>query len=186
MTDYTVILPGGLGGVALATGGGKYYRVLSASSPVDVSVNGGFPLARAQGEQQHVPGGIQSLRLSSAAAQTVVVTVTEGGLDDGRVTQTAPVELAQATTVTDNAPVAMLVVPWPLIAPAASGVHRAGLRFWNQGSADVMIGGGAVTLTSGIPIPPGGVWVEETGADAGWHGITAAAGTNSVAVQVLT
>ncbi len=186
MTDYTVILPGGLGGVALATGGGKYYRILQASSPIAVSVNGGTPLARAQGEQQHVPGGIHSLRLSSAAAQTVVVSVTAGGLDDGRVTQTAPVELAQATTLTDGAPIAVLAAATPLIAAAASGVYRAGLRFWNQGSADVMIGGAGVTLTSGVRIPPGGVWVEETGADAAWYGITAAAATNSVSVQVLT
>lgn len=186
MSDYSVILPGAAGQVEITPGGGKYYRILQASGSVQVVVNGGIPTARAQGEQQHVPAGIQSLRLSALTAQTVVVSVTAGGLDDGRVTQSAPVQLLQATAITDAAPVAVGIVPTLLIGAVPAGSYRMSLRFWNQGSAEVILGGPAVSLTSGVKIPPGAQWVEETGADAGWYAITVAAGTNSVSVQALS
>ncbi len=186
MSEYSVVLPGAGGAVSIAPGGGKYYRILSGVGAIDVSVNGRIPTARAQGEQQHVPEGIGTLRLESTTAQIVVITVTDGGLDDGRVTQTAPVEAAQAGTVTDGAPVAVLAAATLLVAAVGAGGYRFGLRFWNQGTADVMVGGAGVTLTSGVKIPPGSIWVEETGANAAWYAITAAAGTNSVSVQVLS
>ena len=186
MSDFSIVLPGGGGDVSIFPGGGQYYRILTAVGAVAVSVNGAISAQRAQGEQQHVPAGIQSLRVATATPQTIVVSVTAGGLDDGRVTQTAPVQLAQATTLTDQAPIAVGIAATVIIAAAAAGAYRYGLRFWNQGTADVMIGGAAITLTSGIPIPPGGTWVEETGANAAWFAITAAALTNSISVQVLT
>lgn len=186
MSEYSVVLPGGGGEVTITPGGGQYYRILAGTGVIDVSVNGRVPTARAQGEQQHVPEGIASLRISAQTAQTVDVAVTAGGLDDGRVTQTAPVKSAQGSVVTDGAPVAILAAATLIMAAVAVGGYRYGLRFWNQGSADVMVGGAGVSLTSGVKIPPGSIWVEETGANAAWYAITAAAGTNSVSVQVLS
>lgn len=187
MSDYYVVLPGGGGSVTIAPGGrAEYYRILKSIGSVGVAVNGGMPAQRAQGEQQHVPGGIHSLRLSAVTAQTVTVSVNIGALDDGRVTQSAPVQFAQATVITDGAPIPIGIAPTLLIAAVGLGGYRYGLRFWNQGTGDVMIGGAAVTLTTGLKIPAGYTWQEEAAAASAWYGITSAAATNSVSVQELT
>ena len=92
---------------------------------------------------------------------------------------TIDVALDQGATIDNPTTVAVGAAVVQLI--AASGTRKAA-RFHNDGPGTVYLGNPTVTIADGMPLAPGGTWIEDDLAAAAWSAIGAAAG-NTVRVQ---
>jgi hypothetical protein len=167
---------------------GRLIEIMTSSAPIDIGFigqldDGPGPLdAKAvglpAGVRMRPRGGFEGIDLTSASAQTVVLLIGNG---DGQFNPRG-LSIAGGSSVTDQTPV---IVGTTVVSLIAAGSGRKSLRFRNNGTVPVAIGGSTVTLAnSSIQIGPGQTWNEADAPDAAWHGIASAAG-NSVAISVL-
>lgn len=182
--------------------GGDYFRLVSCPSPVDVKFyKGGAEVASATqmdtGFYLKPAGGFNRVDITSADAQTVKIMILDGdgGYDRFNVDITSALQaiavnisgaasmtVAQAGTVNDLAAVSIGVAATAIVAASAA---RKGLRFTNAGTADIYLGGAAVTVAGGaIKIAPGQSWLENEAAPAAWFGISGTA-AQSLKIQEL-
>lgn len=130
--------------------------------------------------------GFDRWEVTSATAQTVTVATTNGRGGYDRVAQTISVtgaiKLQQSTAITDLAPVTVGTAAVQLVAADST---RTGVRIFNNGSAEIYIGGAGITTANGaVKVPPTGIWNEDNVAGAALYAISSAAGQN-VRVQEL-
>lgn len=182
---------------------GTYFRLLSAPAVVDVTFyRGNQPVASATGMDTGFfckpDGGFDRVDIYSGTAQTVKVMLLDGdaGYDHFNVdissavsalavtvSGTTSTTIAQSGTVTEATPVSVGTSATLLVAASAA---RKGIRFFNNGSVNVNIGGSGVTTANGvILLGPGMLWVETDAAPAAWYGVAGTAG-QSVRIQELT
>lgn len=181
---------------------GQLFRLINTDDgePVDVTFyRGGSIVASAVGMESGFyakpAGGFDRVDITSATAQTVKVLVMDGdgGYDRfivdiassiGEIGVTlsgdAFVTIKQGATIADTAAVAVGVAATALLAASAT---RKSARFYNAGTADVYLGGAAVTTANGcIKIEAGQTYIENDAAGAAWYGISGTAG-QSVRIQ---
>ncbi|MEC4722940.1 hypothetical protein RY831_27655 [Noviherbaspirillum sp. CPCC 100848] len=173
---------------------GDYFRLVACPLPVDVKffranqeiasavqMDTGFYLKPA--------GGFDRIEVVSAQAQTIKIMVLDGdgGYDRFNVDVTSALQaiavnisgaaemtVKQAATINNIAPVAVGTAQTLLVAADAT---RRGLRFTNNGSSVVYIGGNGVTVANGaIAIGAGQTWIEDQAAPGAWYGISGVAG----------
>ncbi|KRB70495.1 hypothetical protein [Noviherbaspirillum sp. Root189] len=182
----------GAGAIWQLQTGGNYFRLVSSPSPVDIKFfRAGQEIASATqmdtGFYLKPAGGFDRIDITNATAQTIKIMVLDGdgGYDHFNVDLTsalANLRIEQASTVNQIAAVNVGTVATALVAASAL---RKGLRFTNDGSADVYLGGAGVTVAGGaIKIASGQTWIEDQAAPAAWYGISASAG-QSVRIQEL-
>lgn len=167
----------------------KYFRLISISgASVDVRFFRGSnlqyeALAVSGGFYATPDGGFDRVDIISAGSQTVKIAVSsgEGGYDVVSVVGTITAVIPPGATIADNAAVAVGVAATQIV--AASGTRRA-VRFLNQGTAIVYLGGAGVTVAAGVvALPAGGVWVETDAPGAAWYGISGAPAQNVVSQE---
>lgn len=167
---------------------GEYFHLLETVAGVDIEfLRNGAVFASATSMEggffSRPEGGFQELRFTSATSQTIKIAVAKGSGGYQRTAGTINIVNIQATVITDVAPVAVGVVA--VVVAAANAAARS-LRFFNAGTADVYIGGSAVTVANGvIKLQPGALYIETEAAAAEWYGISGSAGQN-VKVQVVS
>lgn len=168
---------------------GKLFRIISAESDVDVRFfRNGIPVAESLAVGVGFwmrPGlGFDRVDVITAPSQTVKVGISDGdgGYDAMTIVGDVKSTIKQAETVTQLAPVAVGVAAAQL---CALDLLRRELRIWNDGPADVFVGGPDVTAAGGaVRIAPGGMWIEATAAVAELWAVSLAAG-NTVRLQEL-
>lgn len=159
--------------------GGDFLRLISSPDVVDVKFfRNGAEVHSAVGMDSGFwvkpAGGFDRVDVTSATAQTVKIMVGtgEGGYDQ------LPID--QAVTVTNTAAVSVGTSATALV---AQKMTRRGLRFTNDGTVDVYIGGAGVTVAGGaVKIAPGRTWIENDAAPAAWYGVASIA-AQSVRIQ---
>ncbi len=139
-------------------------------------------------------GFFTHFELKADANCTAKVVVTDNTLDfdwfeDSRVhivsslgdpVYVSPVD-PPAQSITDNAAVAVGDAAVQLVAADA---NRRALRFANNGTDPVTLGGAGITWAKRvIVVNPGDVWIEDRAGNLAWYGITDAGLSASVTVQ---
>ena len=164
---------------------GKYFRLVSAPSPVDVYLyrqnqQVAVALAMDTGFYCLPTGGFDRFDVVATGAQTVKVMVIDG--DGGYDAFNVNLSGTQGGTVNDPTAVSVGTSATQLL-PALT--TRKACRFTNAGSVTVYIGGASVLTTTGaIALTPGQSWYEDNGAAAAWYGISGSA-AQSVRIQEI-
>lgn len=139
---------------------GRYLRILATpAAPVFVALDSGSELERSAGQSVPVPEGFSRVRVRSAVAQTVVVSVSEVDQDDKRSNVALSVAAdIEAASVIDNG--GDVSIPGTSAANVVAGdpdtltVTVTSLET-NDPSAPLRVGTAGVGATSGHPLWPG-------------------------------
>lgn len=134
MTDFTLQLAAGEERAIVAPG--KYFRVIKASYETSIAVNDGILQSRPFGVAEFVPGGFGRLRIYSARAQEVVVSVTDGRVDDSRLGQLVPIEVTSGELVSSVFDMLITGALVTLVTPAqnTNGIRVFGATIANNGT----------------------------------------------------
>lgn len=168
--------------------GGKYFRLLKTSAPVDVRLykNGQIvteSLAVDQGYYDQPPTGFDRISITSGSVQAVKMAVTDGTGGYDRLTVDIASNSSAPGNVTESAPVAVATAATLIV---ALDVSRKGLRIYNAGTDTVYLGGAGITTANAcVRIAPGQTILENEAPAAAWYGLAASA-TQEVRVQVLS
>lgn len=168
-------------------GESNYIRLESSAVVVRIEDENGRTLTLSQGDSVTVKKPFERLYLThdSGVAQPITIIVGKdveklSAIFSGSVT--GSVSITQGTTVVDTPPVSVGVAATLL---AAADTTRKSIRFQNNGTVSVFIGGVGVTLVNGFELLPGYGWTEDNAAAAAWYGIASIA-AQSVRVQSVT
>ena len=189
------------GSAAVKLHGGRYFRLLEADGPVDltfyddngqplgelIGVLGGFAVdARDFGQEKigKTTAIFGSVGINSATAQTITVAITRVPVEYDRITGTISTTTSSGSTVTDSGAVAVTATATALI---AAGSGRKAVRFYNNGANTVALGSASITFATGtVFVAPGEVWNESDGADAAWYAICNTGLATSINVQKVS
>lgn len=164
-----------------------FFRVMKMSQ-ADLTVifyRMGAEIARAEnvgsGFAERAPEGFDKLRLVSAVGGTLEYVTRIGHEVRYDTPPNGAVVITQGSLVSQSA-ITVGVAAAPL---AAVNGDRKSLRVFNNGAADVYLGGAGVTTANGaVRLKSGDTWVEDDGAAAAWYGISGTAGQD-VRVQEI-
>jgi len=177
MKRYALKIPAGRELEIVAVG--DYVRVKQAGVPVTVRVpEADQEVELEEGDDARL-ARFQHLRLSHAdsADQAVVLYVGDG-------TQASSAKVGGAVQIAQAGTIAASVVnvgSAPTLLCGASVTRRA-VRFQNLGGEAVYLGPSNVTVSTGIRLDPGAIWIEDNGAAAAWYAV-AVTGPAEVRVQ---
>lgn len=157
-------------------GSGRYFRILSAESNVDISF---FQRGSLKEQALQVGSGFWSrfdepfdrIDIAGTGLVKFAVSEVEGGWD--RVSIDGGVSIAQANIINQTLGVTVAGVP-TLILPANSARKRFVFRH-NDISSEIMLGFSGVGLSSPIRVGPGETWIETDAAAAEWWIVCASA-----------
>ena len=179
MADYTLVLSAGqqleIGAV------GRYYRVIEAAADLYIGIDGRTPQMRPQGVGEEVPEGFRRLSVRSATAQTVLLTVSDGRVDDSRLSLSAPVAVARGASVNHS----KHTVGTSAVTVAGVDSTRRAIWFTNAGSTTLYLGKGGVTTAVGFQLLPGSTLAFDQAAGALWQCISSSAGGDLRVIEEL-
>lgn len=158
---------------------GNYFALLEAAGAVDVEFryigqSGSTEISQGlqQGYSETFPGMLTSVSVVSSITQTIKYGCGNGVARFDRST----IVQAQATTVTDSAPVTVGVVS-ALVTAAAASRRRIIFTADTANTADIYLGGVGVSAVNGaIRLEADGSWIEDLAAAAAWYAVASAAG----------
>ena len=160
MADYKVNLSAGtqteIGAV------GNYYRILEASGDVWIGIDGGPLQKRAAGIGEEVLEGFSRLTLYSDIDQAVLLSVTRGRIDDGRLSVTAPVKQDVGDSLASFPDVSLNPVSATLIVAANPARREVLISNLELNAETIRIGDANAAASRGIELSPGSTIVLTT------------------------
>lgn len=159
----------------------EYFHLLETTAGVNIDfLRNGQIFASASSMEggffSRPANGFTSLIFTSATAQTIKIATASGAGGYQRTAGTVNVINTQGSIISDATPVTVGVTATPV---AAATPTTKSIRFFNNGTADIFLGGAGVTTINGaIKLPPGGLYIESESAAAAWYAISGIAGQN--------
>jgi hypothetical protein len=161
---------------------GRYFRLISTSSPVDVEF---FQGGRHLSEETAIgveagyfaipPKGFSEFKIVSALGQTLKFAVTGGSGGYDRAQGDVDATIVRATALTNVAEASVGTSAASVLAANTSRMKIV-FRALATNTADIALGAAALTLAAAaIRLGPGDVWIEETAAPAEFFAIAGAA-----------
>ena len=179
MADYTLNLAAGIQVEIAAVG--NYFRVIDAISDVWVGVDGGPLAKRSQGIGEEVYGGFEKISVLSDTDQSVVIAVTNGRIDDGRLSITAPVKQDVGDTLTTFADVALAAGATTQIVAANPARREVMISNLASNSQTIRVGNASTSASQGLELAPGAAIILST--TAAVYGYNPGSSAQSVAVM---
>jgi len=138
--------------------GGRYFRLISTSAPVDILFKKDSRTLNESAENVEAgyyavpPEGFDIIEVTSATAQTVKVAITRGtGGYDRTVGDVNATVVKGDTSLSVTKTIAATAT---LIDAGSAG--RESVLLYNNGTATIYIGHSGVTTSNGLPLPVGG------------------------------